>query len=517
MFGFSDRAGFAQSVYLVAPSGVVSTAAGGGLTGTIFGTSFSAPHVAGAAALLFQLFPNLTGREVGEILLMSAFDLGATGIDAIFGHGLLDIGAAIQPMGTQSVATQNALGITRLTALDISGLQTSIAFGDAFSNMTPLSQVMMLDGFRRSYFIDYRRGLASAASATSGLLSALEYRQGLVAMSFHPSESLVFSIAAFDPHQRVQAFVGALPMLVRMTRRISAPDAAFSFTLNEATSIRFARGRSPARADSELNFLSHTVGSNLISGVGGTSTSLAVKRRLRGGRALDLGMISGQVRPVQGLPGSAALQDGSAVRVWAAISQRVGRAKLRFTGGAVSEKNMLLGALSQGALALGQGAGTIFAQIDGSVDLGRGVTLSGRYLHGAAFIAGAEGSLFSGTSRLRLSEFSALLTKRGVLGRRDLIGLAISQPLRIEAGHTVLNVATTRDYVTDTLGFSRTVLGLTPSGRELDFQLAYRWVGSWAGKQDFSVDASLLYQIAPGHTADARSATSILVMGRKAF
>lgn len=189
------------------------------------------------------------------------------------------------------------------------------------------------------------------------------------------------------------------------------------------------------------------------------------------------------------------------------------RARLSLTGGALFEKNMVLGALSRGALALGSGAGTLFARIGVSIELGQGVSLSGRYLHGATFIDGAEGSLFSGTSRLRLSEFSAVLVKRGVLGRSDLVGLAVSQPLRLEAGATILDVATTRDYAADTLGFSRAVLNLEPSGRELDVELAYRW----ANGPDFSVDASLLHQIAPGHAADAKSATSILVMARLAF
>lgn len=520
MFGFSDRAGFAQSVFLVAPSGVISTRAGGGVTGTIFGTSFSAPHVAGAAALLFELFPNLSGREVGEILLMTALDLGAAGVDAIFGHGLLDIGAAIQPLGNQMIASLSASGATLLTPLDMTGMQSSPAFGDAFLNMAPLSQVMMLDGFQRSYFIDYRSGLGSTTPATSNLLSQIEYRRGFVALSARPTRFSALRIAAHDPGQQIQPIIDALPMAVRTTRRVASPDVAFSLGISDATSLSLSRGRSGLRGPGSdfnpaqnLNFLSRPFSSsNLVAGTG-TSTSLALRHRMDRDRALSFGMASSRVRPVRGLARSAALQDGSALGAWVAISQQVGPARLDLTGGVISERNMVLGALSGGALALGSGAETLFAEIKGSIALGRGISLSGQYLHGATFVDGVEGSLFSGTSMLRLSEFSVLLVKRGVLAERDLIGFALSQPLRLEAGQTTLNLATSRNYTSGALGFTRSVLSLAPSGREIDMELAYRWADSGS----FSIDASLLYQFSPGHTAGAKPATSILLMARRAF
>ena len=46
------------------------------------GTSFSAPQIAGAAALLAQAFPNLTGAQIVQILLTSARDAGAAGTDS---------------------------------------------------------------------------------------------------------------------------------------------------------------------------------------------------------------------------------------------------------------------------------------------------------------------------------------------------------------------------------------------------------------------------------------------------
>ena len=61
---------------------------------TVSGTSFAAPHVTGAMALLLSAFPNLTVSELEFALKQSAFDLGTTGGDNAYGYGLIDLWAA---------------------------------------------------------------------------------------------------------------------------------------------------------------------------------------------------------------------------------------------------------------------------------------------------------------------------------------------------------------------------------------------------------------------------------------
>src|SRR5262245_5219321 len=63
------------------------------------GTSFSAPHVAGVAALLLSVDPSLTPAQIRRALDATATDLGRTGYDKRFGFGLVDACAAVTYVG----------------------------------------------------------------------------------------------------------------------------------------------------------------------------------------------------------------------------------------------------------------------------------------------------------------------------------------------------------------------------------------------------------------------------------
>lgn len=83
------RANRGEHIDLAAPGVDVWTAASISGARTKTGTSFAAPFVTAAAALLLQANPDLTPDEVRKILERDARDLGQDGPDEIFGHGLI--------------------------------------------------------------------------------------------------------------------------------------------------------------------------------------------------------------------------------------------------------------------------------------------------------------------------------------------------------------------------------------------------------------------------------------------
>lgn len=82
---------------VVAPGVTIqSTHPGNLMVQNVLGTSFAAPHVAGAMALLREYNPNATVDEIKLALLNSAVDLGNVGPDNTYGSGLIDIPAAMK-------------------------------------------------------------------------------------------------------------------------------------------------------------------------------------------------------------------------------------------------------------------------------------------------------------------------------------------------------------------------------------------------------------------------------------
>ena len=85
---------------LVAPGVNIKTAdlSFGGLPlyAVVSGTSFAAPHAAGAMALLAGAFPSASVGQLEAALTGSARDLGVAGEDNSYGYGLADVQAAYQ-------------------------------------------------------------------------------------------------------------------------------------------------------------------------------------------------------------------------------------------------------------------------------------------------------------------------------------------------------------------------------------------------------------------------------------
>jgi serine protease len=71
------------------------------------GTSMSAPHVAGVAALLLAQNSSRTPDDIRDILQSTAEDKGDAGWDQYYGHGLLDAAAALTSTPIISISIEN--------------------------------------------------------------------------------------------------------------------------------------------------------------------------------------------------------------------------------------------------------------------------------------------------------------------------------------------------------------------------------------------------------------------------
>jgi hypothetical protein len=134
--------------YLVAPAVYVWTTSNTSTTSAnqATGTSFAAPQVAGAVAVLHQMWPQLKGADLAQILLQTANKNIPGYRDYIYGQGLLDMEKATRPVGQMQV---------KLASGTMSNMSGSLTLG----NMTTFKagsgpSIMGFDSFNRDFYLD---------------------------------------------------------------------------------------------------------------------------------------------------------------------------------------------------------------------------------------------------------------------------------------------------------------------------------------------------------------------------
>ena len=132
---YSNQCGITQNYCIAAPGSGWKTDS----TDYASGTSFATPVVSGAIATIKEAFPYMTSSQITALLFTTATDLGETGIDTVYGWGLLNMEAATQPVGTPKIVLSNntiqPLGISNVSGSAASALKNAnikIAFVDDF-------------------------------------------------------------------------------------------------------------------------------------------------------------------------------------------------------------------------------------------------------------------------------------------------------------------------------------------------------------------------------------------------
>lgn len=97
----------------------------------LWGTSFAAPAVSGAAALIMALKPSYTQEQVRQVLRRTSTDVGTSGFDVGTGYGRLDVGAIASEQTPLTAFIRMPLRFTS-NSVGIAGQ----AFGSQFANYT---------------------------------------------------------------------------------------------------------------------------------------------------------------------------------------------------------------------------------------------------------------------------------------------------------------------------------------------------------------------------------------------
>lgn len=442
------------------------------------GTSFSAPTISGAVALLAQAFPNLTGTQIVDILFKSADDLGATGTDAVFGRGRLNIARAFQPIGTTSLAGS-------MVAVTGSNGDLPPAAGDAGAK-GPLGAVV-LDGYSRAFAVDLAKTLrqASQARPLERALGGMTQVAGAAAGKF--SVAMTVSLTPRREREVELTRLGIGPSDARRARLI-AGSAIARIDRKTAAAFGFAEG---AKA-MERRLSGAQAGAFLIARDSSADNGFSARR----GASLALRRQVGPVGVTFSAENGRVWQDvvttatGSPYKLMAvSVDKSIGRTWLSGGISRLDERQTLLGGRLGGALG-GGGSSSLFLDLEARRELGRGWSAS---------LASRRGWTSFGAGKFQSEAYALDLAKSGLLSGSDRIGFRLAQPLRIASGGFATLLPTAYNYSSLETTNSLERFSLSPTGRELDAEMSYGravTASGWLG-------GNVFMRRQPGHIASA--------------
>lgn len=448
------------------------------------GTSYAAPNVAGAAALLISAFPNLNAAQVIDILFRSADDLGAPGIDSQYGRGVLNLTRAFQPIGSTSLAGSAVPVSTTDANATLGG-----AFGDGGQLGASVRGAVILDGYDRAFAVDLAQSLA-AAPASRPLAGRLVDRSRGVSVG----DDKRYLYLNITPATSGRPWVGLAQMGVDMhaADRVRARYGLIASQLTAKTKLGLAYGFGAETLLGSMNGSrpdgAFITGANPLTDAGfarRSGASAALSHQL-GGWSLGFAAGHATTRDPQRYGG-----DGAVDTVAVEASRRVGPVALTLGLAQMRESDTVLGSWSGPAFGF-RGATTRFASVDARLPLGGGFSAGVGARHGWTD-AKLAGGLVADVEGLRSFGFQADLSKAGLFGG-DRLDLRLAQPLRVTGGVARLSVPVGYDYATRETAFDTRTASLMPSGRELDAEAAYS-VAVFGGE----FGAHLFWRNDPGH------------------
>ena len=416
---FSNRCGIAAEFCLAAPGDDVTVSYfgpgpdGPGYRGIAVGggTSFAAPMVTGGLVLMKQYFRDqLSNVDLLARLLETANRNGIYADAAVFGRGLMDLGAATSPVGQPVVSMGDRVGSPGATVQDTS-LQVGLAFGDAFAPSLASREIAAFDALGAPFWYD--AGSFVGAVAKPSLLERLRDFQ---------------RISASDP-----LGFPAYPIRIPLVELPGEPQVA-------APSLCFATSGAPAAAKASHFALA---GRSLVA-------TMPVSANLSA-TALTTEGLEGQ-EPASG-----------AVLAW-----RDPEALLGMRVGWLGERETLLGSASEGAFG-DFVANAVFAGLEADTQLGQW-RLGGTAEIGTVNARARDG-LFDDFSPLATSAFALHLTRQIPDG--DAIRVSVAQPLRVEDGRALLTIPAGRTLAGEVVR-STVALDAEPGGRQVDLALQWQ-------------------------------------------
>jgi len=422
-----------------------------------FGTSFVAPQVSGAVALLAEAFPDMTPSEWAQRLLASAdnswfasrgvpvagtmdYGNGVThAYSTEWGHGVMDIRAALSPIGSISVLSGANVASAERHSLAESAIVAPSSFGDSLNLTLAPQQMAVFDSLNRAYQVS---AVSTVARAPAGMLPRLPGQasldQGGEGLNLLHTGDLAGAVGGFSGNG------GRASVLSMAGESLLIASTAPVGSVAELTAYGFAAKHG-------------AVDNGNLAGGGITLSLPAGNGTVRIGATL-----ASEQGGVMGLDGGTAFDFG--------------------TGSTIGAVNLGL-----------------------EQQLAPGLSLFGRLEYGVAARKGGAGGLVANLSDLTFSGMEIGASLADTIATGDRLTLSVSQPLRIETGTLELNRPVAR-LADGSIVNEASSADLNSSGRQFDLGLAYQA----SLPNSASINIGLKHAVSAGHVSGQSGAGAML-------
>lgn len=485
----SNKCGIAAAYCITAPGSVRSSYYSSSSSyANIQGTSMAAPIVSGGLALIKQKFPSLSHAQVIDRLFATAIDHDIYSQSSIYGHGLMDLGAATSAIGTlQVLSTGSNLDTSFSNYSEMSS--NSFSAGDSFNsslNFALKSKTMeVYDSHDRANFSvylssflnnDYIDKKYSINNHLNNLLLADDYQKAKISkygeLSFNSRDNLNRSLfTSFDDRINIGTNTSANTFFNKSKKSIGVNTPLINNKLYENPYFYYGK------QNLSLSFNGDYFSSELSTDNEGANFGYSINLQPTSRNYLD--------------------------------NDKYGDIEVSF--GTMFEKNKILNSLGSGVFNTNELSSTKFARLKYNHFI-NDLNLFANINFGSSDIKSNNNSYIGNSDSVITSSYALGLIKNNFLKYNNKFALVISQPQKVIDGHMKLTVPTASNSDRE-VTYTSYDLNLVSSVTEMNYDLFYI--------MKLTPDNSLYFNFThidnPNHDASLNSHNNVSLVYKKFF
>lgn len=500
----SNQCGIAQRYCLTAPGAniTISNSITNDLIGTTFdnytGTSFAAPIVSGAIALIKSAYPYLTGAEITKLLFITAKDLGAAGVDEVYGWGMIDLEAATRPYGLTTVPTTSSINENSTLSYSLSNSKIRLNSLIADTIKSKNLNLVVLDSFNRTFNVNLNNFIESEKDRvnTIDILNNFATKSNLIALNKDGNLNLYYT-------------QGQNKVKNSLSQEIELSYSVDNDTINDNNyGFNLYYGNNPYNAfiDNKVDFynnfsLSNSYNYNALNPYFKTNSdkNFAFNNlfKLNDKTILNLGVVSQNYvidydKYYENRKETEEL--GNSLSFLAGLNYNINdNLSTKLDLGFINEYNTLFGSEWNGAFGLGGNNTTYFTSISSSLNIldNNKLSLVGKMNFGYTNVNSIENSLIKDISNLYTSSYAIGINYNfdsKLKDEKSNISFLISQPVNIQNGSLNISLPTSRDN-DGNIYYTSHKINLDGK-KETNYQLAY----NYSLGEDISFNLGAIYR-----------------------